>query len=95
VDTEKTIDDATEIAQITPDNLIHQVRFRPIERTAYLKIDRGVTWFADRLKIPPQRREKPVANLIVERQLRFEMELPRERDRAIRREPDVRLQGPD
>ena len=41
--TEEAADDAAEIAQVAPDEFVHQVGFRSINRPAHLEIDRRVT----------------------------------------------------
>ena len=58
-----------EIFQISPNDLFHQIAFRPVDGTAHLKIHRGVTWLVNRLKIVADRTEQLGSHFIINREL--------------------------
>ena len=64
---EKTADDPTEIAQVAPDEFVHQVGFGSIDRAADFEIDRGVAGrILQGLKIFANRSEELAAYLVIQ-----------------------------
>ena len=87
---EKTADYAAEIAQVAPNEFVHEIGFRSFDRPAHLKVDGGVTGrFLERLKILPDWGEELATHLVIQRQLRIETQFSAETDRARRRKANV------
>ena len=54
--TKKAADDAAEVAQVAPDQLVHQVGRRPVDGAADIEIHGGVTGgILQRLEVASQR----------------------------------------
>src|SRR5438445_5375894 len=61
-----------------------------VNRPSHLKVDRGITGFANRSKILANGFKKLAANLVIDGKLRFESQLSSERHRAGSRYPNIR-----
>ena len=89
--TEEAVNDAAEVAQIVPDHFLHQIGLRPVDRSGDLEMDCRITrWIAHRLKVFANRAKELASYFFIQRQLRVEMKLAVEVDRAGPRETNVR-----
>ena len=64
--TEEAADDAAQIAQIAPNEFVHQVGLGPVDRAADFEIDRGVArLILERVKILANRGEELSPHLVI------------------------------
>src|SRR5262249_46334849 len=79
-----------QVFQAASNEAIHQICFWPANGAADLERERVVTRLARRREIVTDHFEKLAMDLVINRELRIEIDLAIKRDRAFGRKPNVR-----